>query len=365
MIAAVIVLGIVCAALAVVLLLQFRKPRTADDANTALLLKEDLSRLSDDITNFKEGLQNQLTERLDKNQELMRESIMKQFSASSKLITDVTERLTKLDETNKRVVNVADELKILQNVLQNPKQRGVLGEYYLSQVLENVLPPDRFKLQYKLGKDDQGRDLICDAVITLDKGRMLPVDSKFTLENYNRLLEEKDKTQREVLAKAFKADLKNRIDETAKYIRPADGTMDYAFMFIPSEAIYYDLLVNKVGMTNTSARDLIEYAFRERNVIIVSPTTFMAYLQTVMQGLRSLQIEEQAKEIQKRVGELGRHITTYEQLMQKLGSSLGTTVNHFNNAHKELKKVDKDVVKIASTAAAVEPLALDKPSLED
>jgi DNA recombination protein RmuC len=365
MIAAVIILGVFCVGMFVVLVMQARKPAPAQDANTALLLKEDLTRLSDDITKFKDGLQNQITERMDKNQEMMRESIMKQFTASSKLITDVTERLTKLDETNKRVVNVADELKTLQNVLQNPKQRGVLGEYYLSQVLENVLPPDRFKLQYKICKDEQGRDLICDAVILLDKGKMLPVDSKFSLENYNRILEEKDKLQREVWAKAFKSDLKSRIDETAKYIRPSEGTMDYAFMFIPSEAIYYDLLINKVGVTNTTARDLIEYAFREKNVIIVSPTTFMAYLQTVLQGLRGLQIEEQAKEIQKRVGELGRHITTYEQLMQKLGNSLGTTVNHFNSAHKELKKVDKDVVKIADTTASVDPLLIEKPNIEE
>lgn len=364
MLIATIILGIICVSLVVLLITQLRKPPT-NDGQSALLLKQDLSRLSDDITKLKDGLQVQITERMDKNQELMRESIMRQFSASSKLISDVTERLTKLDETNKRVVNVADELRTLQNVLQNPKQRGVLGEYYLSQVLENVLPPDRFKLQYKIGKDDHGKDLICDAVVILDKGRMLPVDSKFSLENYNRLVEETDKLQRDVLAKAFKADLKNRIDETAKYIRPNDNTMEYAFMFIPSEAIYYDLLVNKVGMTNTSARDLIEYAFREKNVIIVSPTTFMAYLQTVLQGLRSLQIEEQAKDIQKRVGELGRHITTYEQLMQKLGNSLGTSVNHFNAAHKELKKVDKDVVKIAQTTPGVEPILLDRPSNDD
>jgi len=357
MLIAVIILGGVCAVLVVLLL---RKPATpAADANMALLLKQDVTQLSQDITKLKDGLQNQLTDRLDKNQQMMRDSIQKQFSESTKLITDVTERLTKLDETNKRVVNVADELRTLQNVLQNPKQRGVLGEYYLTQVLENVLPPERFHLQHKF-KDGE----IVDAVIELDKGRLLPVDSKFSLENYNRLTEEPDKIQRELLAKAFKADLKNRIDETAKYIRPSEGTMDYAFMFIPSEAIYYDLLVNKVGMTNTSARDLIEYAFRDKKVIIVSPTTFMAYLQTVLQGLRGLQIEQQAKEIQLRVGELGRHITTYEQLMQKLGGSLSTTVNHFNNAHKELKKVDKDVVKIASTTAGVEPMLLDKPNLD-
>ncbi len=363
MLIAVVILGLVCVLLAV---LVVRRPAApVPDANSSLLLKQDLTQISHDITKLKDGLQSQITDRMDKNQQMMRESIQKQFSDSSKLITDVTERLTKLDETNKRVINVADELRTLQNVLQNPKQRGVLGEYYLSQVLENVLPPERFKLQYKLGKDDEGHDLICDAVIMLEKEKMLPVDSKFSLENYNRLVEEKDKTQQAVHARAFKADLKNRIDETSKYILPNEGTMDYAFMFIPSEAIYYDLLVNKVGVTNTSARDLIEYAFREKNVIIVSPTTFMAYLQTVMQGLRALQIEGQAKEIQQRVGELGRHINTYEQLMQKLGGSLGTTVNHFNNAHKELKKVDKDVVKIAQSSPSVEPLLLEKPNFED
>ena len=355
---AVIFLGVLCAALAAVLLMQRLKPQTDD--NSALLLKQDLTKLSDDITKLKDGLQHQISDRMDKNQELMRDSIQKQFAASSKIITDVTDRLAKLDETNKRVINVADELKTLQNVLQNPKQRGVLGEYYLNQVLENVLPPERYKMQHKFADGE-----IVDAVITLDKGLMLPVDSKFSLENYNRLIEEKDKAQRELLAKAFKADLKNRIDETAKYIRPREKTMDYAFMFIPSEAIYYDLLINKVGETNTSARDLIEYAFRDKKVIIVSPTTFMAYLQTVMQGLRALQIEEQAKEIQQRVGELGRHIATYEQFMQKLGGSLGTTVNHYNNAHKELKKIDKDVVKIADVNPAVEPLLLDKPLLEE
>ncbi len=358
MIIAVIVLGVlVLALLAVVLRGQLRPP--ADNGN-ALLLKEDLRALSEDIGKLKDGMQHQLNERLDKNQELMRDSIQKQFAASSRIIAEVTEKLTKLDDTNKRVVDVADELKTLQNVLQNPKQRGVLGEYYLDQVLRGVLPPDGYRSQYKF-KDGEA----VDAVIVLDRGKLLPVDSKFSLENYNRLVESKDKTEREALAKAFKADLKGRIDETSKYIRPAENTMDYAFMFIPSEAIYYDLLVNKVGTTNTSARDLVEYAFREKNVIIVSPTTFMAYLQTVMQGLRALQIEEQAKDIQLRVGELGRHIAAYESLMQKLGGSLGTTVNHFNNAHKELKKIDKDVVKIADNAPSVEPLLLERPQAEE
>jgi DNA recombination protein RmuC len=357
MLIAVVVLGVAVLVL-VALILRSQKP--ANDPQSALLLKEDLKTLSEDIDKLRQGMQTQISDRMDKNQEMMRESIQKQFTASSKIISEVTEKLTKMEDTNKRVVDVATELKTLQNVLQNPKQRGVLGEYYLDQVLKNVLPPDGYQSQYKF-KDGE----IVDAVIMLEKGKILPVDSKFSLENYNRLVEETDKTQREVIAKAFKADLKGRIDETSKYIRPAEGTMDYAFMFIPSEAIYYDLLINKVGVTNTSARDLIEYAFREKNVIIVSPTTFMAYLQTVMQGLRALQIEEQAKDIQIRVGELGRHIAAYETLMQKLGGSLGTSVSHFNNAHKELKKIDKDIVKIADTNPSVEPMLLERPQQDE
>ena len=363
MLGAVIILGAVVISLSFFL---FKKSGGNSEGNAALLLKQDLDKLSEDIGNLKDNINNQLSERLDKSQALMVNSIQKQFSESSKLISEVTRSLTELKESNKQVVSITDELKTLQNVLQNPKQRGVLGEYYLQSVLENVLPPDRFKLQYKIGKTDDGHDLICDAVIFLDKGIMLPVDSKFSLENYNRLVEAKDTTKREALAKLFKADLKMRIDETAKYIKQDNGTMDFAFMFIPSEAIYYDLLVNKVGATNVAARDLIEYAFREKNVIIVSPTSFLAYLQTVLQGLRSLHIEEQAKVIQQRVGELGRHISNYQLLMNKLGNSLGTSIGHFNAAHKELGKIDKDVLKINGEGAPrVEPMLLERPTTED
>ncbi len=327
---------------------------------TSEYLKKDLLSLSDNLEKLKDSLNLTVNDRLDKNNEMMRDSIQKQFSQSSKIIAEVNQRLTKLDETNKRVVDVADELKMLQNILQNPKQRGGLGEYYLENVLANVLSPSGYETQYKF-KDGE----IVDAIIHLDKDRILPIDSKFTLENYNRLIEEKDATQREKFVKLFKNDLKNRIDETSKYIRPNENTLDYAFMFIPSEAIYYDLLVNKVGSTSTSSRDLIEYAFIDKKVIIVSPTTLLAYLQTVLQGLRSLQIEQQAKDIQKRVGDLGKHIAAYDGFMQKLGGSLGTTVNHFNNAHKEFKKVDKDVVKIAGGDESVMPVLLDRPQIED
>jgi len=356
MIGALIVLGIVVVGLFIYILIS---KKSSSSTGNALLIKEDLSQLNQSITLLKEGLQNQLTDRLDKNEASMKDTMSKQFSASTKIIAEVTEKLTKLDETNKRVVDVASELKTLQNVLQNPKQRGVLGEYYLETLLQNVLPPDRFQMQYKF-KDGE----IVDAVIFLEKNKILPIDSKFSLENYNRLINESGKDEKLALVKLFKTDLKSRIDETAKYIRPSEGTMDFAFMFIPSEAIYYELLITKVGSTGTSSRDLIEYAFRDKHVIIVSPTSFMAYLQTVMQGLRSLQIEEQAKDIYIRVGQLGKHISGFEQHMQKLGNSLGSTVNHYNRAHGELKKVDKTIIKISGTEPAVEPLLLDKPDQE-
>ncbi len=345
---------VLLALLIVIYLLINKKPDTSSDLLG--MLKQDLQGIQQLINQS----QSHLNDRIDKNNSAMQASVQKQMSESSKLIIDVTERLTKLDETNKRVVDVADELKTLQNVLQNPKQRGVLGEYYLQTVLDNVLPSSCYKLQYKFKNGD-----MVDAVILLEKDKILPIDSKFSLENYNRLVEAKDKAQKEVLIKKFKQDLKARIDETSKYIRPSENTMDFAFMFIPSEAIYNDLLTNKIGTADTASRDLIEYAFQDKKVIIVSPTTFMAYLQTVLQGLRSLQIEDQAKEIQKRVGMLGRHIKSYEGFMHKLGGSLSTTVNHYNNAHKELKKVDKDVVNIAGTQDAVEPAFIDRPNSDD
>lgn len=354
MIIAVVVLGLLVVVLAVLLVRRPSAPTA--DSNSALLLKADMTELNKSVEALRDSMQKQMTEQMGASQKHM----AAQFSESSKIIAEVTKNLTELKESNKQVMNITDDLRVLQNVLGNPKQRGVLGEYLLTQVLENVLPPDRFKLQHKFADGE-----IVDAVIYLDKQKMLPVDSKFSVENYNRILDTKDKVQKEAIIRQFKLDLKGRIDETSKYIRPSEGTMDFAFMFIPSEAIYYDLLVNKVGASNTSSRDLIEYAFRDKKVIIVSPTSFMAYLQTVLQGLRGLQIEEQAKDIQLRVGELGRHLAAYENFMQKLGGSLGTTVNHYNTAHKELKKIDKDVVKISHTSPGVEPLLLDKPQLED
>jgi len=350
-----IVLAVVIVGFVVIVYLLNQRLRDLKSSSAVELMKADVTELARSVM----ALQTTVGDKLEKNSLAVQTSVQKQLGESAKLVADVTQRLAKLDETNRRVVDVADELKTLQNVLQNPKQRGVFGEYYLQTVLDNVLPPGQFQMQYKFSDGE-----IADAVIFLERGQILPIDSKFSLENYNRMIEATSKTERDRLLQKVKIDLKGRIDETGKYVRPSENTMDFAFMFIPSESLYYDLLIGQVG-SGSSARDLIEYAFRDKHVIIVSPTSFMAYLQTVLQGLRSLQIEEQAKDIQVRVGKLGQHIARFEDYMQKLGNSLGTTVNHYNAAHKELGKVDKDIVKIAESESSIEPLLLDKPQRED
>ena len=302
---------------------------------------------------------NQINQLLDNKISESTKAMQTHYNQSIKIVQDVTEKLTKLDDTNKQVIGFAEQLQSLENILKNPKQRGVLGEYYLEELLKNVFSPNQYQMQYEFKNGDK-----VDAVIFV-KDKLIPIDSKFSLENYNRILEEKDASKREEFEKIFKQDLKNRIDETSKYIRPDEKTLEFAFMFIPAEAIYYDLLVNKIGTIKSNTRDLIDYAVREKQVHIVSPTSFYAYLQTILQGLRAMQIEESAKEIRKNVETLGRHILSYETYLKKLGNNLNTTVNAYNSAYKEFAKVDKDVIRITEGKSKVEVKQLEKPTMED
>ena len=345
------------------------KPRPTGDNGQMSALMERLTHLSEQNRELRQELDRKLSENNRSSQDQfgraagLMQNVTSQanqlmsdmHSQSQKVIAEVSEKLAKLDETNKQVVNFSSQLKSLQDILKNPKQRGVLGEYYLEQTLKNVLPPGTYQMQYAFKNGD-----IVDAVVFV-KDKIIPVDSKFSLENYEKVMNAPDDATREKLEKLFKQDLKNRIDETSKYVKPAEGTLDFAFMFIPSEAIYYDLLVGEVGAVKVNTRDLIEYAFREKKVIIVSPTSFLAYLQTVLQGLRAMKIEESAKEIKANVEKLGRHLIGYEELLRKLGVSLSTTVSHYNGASKEFKKIDKDVMKVSGKKSELETLELEKP----
>ena len=326
------------------------------DNSALVMLQNQLAELNRTV----DGKLSKLTDNMHISLQSQFEVLQKDKFESAKIIRDVTERLTKLDETNRQVVSFADQLQSLQDILKNPKQRGILGEYYLETLLKNVMPVGSYQMQYPFPDGT-----IVDAVVFV-KDKIIPIDSKFSLENYNRIVEERNEAEKARLEKVFVNDLKNRITETAKYVQPDKGTMEFAFMFIPHEAIYYDLLINKIGaMQDENTENLIQRAASKYHVIIVSPTSFLAYLQTVLQGLKALQIEESAKEIRQRVEELGKHLGAYEGYMAKLGGALGTSVSHYNLAYKELKKVDKDVLRVTGVAVGIEAQTLDKPSLEE
>jgi len=296
----------------------------------------------------------------------MFESMRAQFGESQRLasdirdlvakqLTEVAREQTKTNEATTRFMGIAEQLANLEKVLKHQKQRGNLGEASLELILSNILPPGQYKMQHQF----PGGDTV-DAIIETKEG-IIPIDAKFSLDNYQRLVNAIDDTQREELEKQFKNDLKMRIDECAKYVRPKDGTLPFAFMYIPAEAIYYDLLINEVGAVKVNTRNLIDYAYNEKKVIIVSPTTFAAYLQSVLYGFKAFKIEETAKDIAKNVEALGRHLNAYQDYYKKLGSSLSTTVNHFNAGAKELGKIDKDVLRITGESADLEAPLLERP----
>ncbi len=281
------------------------------------------------------------------------QSMDSRIAQSIQAVKEVTKKLVEVEQAEKQVADFARQLQDLQDILSNPKQRGVLGEYYLETTIKNVLPPENYKFQYEF-KD--GKKV--DAVILVED-KLIPVDSKFSLENYNRLIQVKDKKEKMELEKSLYHDLKARIDETARYIRPEENTLDFAFMFIPSEALYYDLLINKVG--SIQAQSLIEYAFKNKRVIVVSPTTFLAYLQTVLQGLRALRIEETAKQIRTQVEKLERHFFNVDELMKKLGSQLGTVIRTYNQSYQEFGKAGRDIAKITGKEKLIKPESVDLP----
>ncbi len=302
-----------------------------------------------------------VNEQLGKSNQTLNESLQKQFASTSKMVNDMGERsksvaeaLTKIGETNKQVLGFTEQMRSLENILKNPKQRGVLGEFFLENMLSNYLAPGQFKMQYGFKNGE-----IVDAAIFV-KDMVIPIDAKFTLENYNRMMESTNDTERQTLEKTFKSDLKKRIDETSKYVRPDEGTTDFAFMFIPADGLFYNLLNHKIGAMEVNSKDLIEYAFT-KHVIIVSPMTFFAYLQTVLHALNALKIEKDAVEIKKRVGVLANHLNAYQDNLRKLGNHLGTTVNAYTNASKEFNKIDKDVIKITEGKKKID---VDLPSLE-
>ena len=354
------ILAGVIIALLIFLIIETRKNRKpTEDSNAMQMLLQQMN-----------DLRSNMDEKISGSNRDMSRAVQNQFSESQKLIQNINKQMsenllhvareiTETKETNKQVFELAGQLSDLEKVLKNQKTRGNLGEMGLELILSNILAPTNYQMQYLFADGKQ-----VDAIIKTEQDKFIPVDAKFSLDNYRRLVDETDDEKRTELEKAFKTDLKKRIDETAQYIRPDEGTLPFAFMFIPAEGIYYDLLVNEVGAVKANTRNLIDYAYHDKKVIIVSPTTFSAYLQSVLYGFKAFQIEKSAVEIQKNVQKLGRHLSAYNEVFNKIGNTLGTTVNHYNRATKELGKIDKDITKITGESPELETNLLDKPSKE-
>ena len=269
----------------------------------------------------------------------------------SDTLEKVTKELEKIKGTNEQVLTFANQMKTLEKILGNQKQRGILGEIQLENLLANVLPPELFQMQYSFSNNEA-----VDAIIKVGEF-VIPIDAKFSLDNYNKMIEsdETDSERLNDLERKFKNDIKNRIDETSKYIRPNEGTVDYAYMFIPADGLYQDLLNNKVGSLKINQRDLVSYAYQKK-VMIVSPMSLFPMLQVTSKALNNMKVEE-----------LGNHLKAYLTYHEKLGNSLSTVVNHYNVSNKEFRKIDKDITKLTSNKASIgiETESLERPLIED
>src|SRR3990167_2826474 len=348
-------IGLLLAVLGVLAYLLWTRNATPQDMQGMVLLQQRI-----------QELERTLESKLGEGAKTMFESMKAQFGESQRLASDIRDLVakqltevrveqTKTNESTTRFMVIAEQLANLEKVLKHQKKRGNHGEDSLELILSNILPPGTFKMQYEF----PGGETV-DAVIETKEG-VIPIDAKFSLDNYQRLVNAIYEKQPAELEKQVKNDLKTRIDETSKYVRPRDGTLPFAFMYIPAEAIYYDLLINEVGSVKVNTRNIIDYAYNEKKVIIVSPTTFAAYLQSVLYGFKAFKIEETAKDIAKNVEMLSRHLKAYEDYYKKIGNSLSTTVNHYNAGTKELGKIDKDILHITGSAMEADVELIEKP----
>ena len=335
-----------------------------------LLIKKQINKNSQD--NSKE-LESKLEAFIDAFKLTSAENLNKQLQDSkqdqknmevrfSETINKLTKELEKIKGTNEQVLTFANQMKTLEKILGNQKQRGILGEIQLENLLANVLPPELFQMQYSFNNGEA-----VDAVIKVGDF-IIPIDAKFSLDNYNKMIEsdEIDTDKLNDLEKKFKNDIKNRIDETSKYIRPNEGTVDYAYMFIPADGLYQDLLNNKVGSLKINQRDLVSYAY-EKKVMIVSPMSLFPMLQVTSKALNNMKVEESIQEIMINLEKLENHLNAYYTYHKKLGISLSTVVNHYNVSNNEFKKIDKDITKLNPdrSGIVIESENLERPLIED
>ncbi len=279
----------------------------------------------------------QVNERLNQMNQSLQEAnkiIGQNLGSATSVFGNVREQLGKLEETNKQIIAISKDISSLQELLRAPKFRGAMGETLLENLLSQVLPKEHFQAQYRFKSADT-----VDAVIRLGE-RLVPVDAKFSLENFQKMLESQDENIKESFRKKFIQDVKNRINEIpAKYILPAENTYDFALMYIPAENVYYEVIIKE---------DIFSYSMSKK-VIPVSPNTLYAYLQVICLGLRGLKVEENAKMILESLGALSIETDKFREDFNTLGSHLVNANTKYADAQKRFDKVSERLMDIQDT----------------
>lgn len=306
------------------------RSQKSDDSSLKLLNENFNARMKEITQQFQEQTRT-LNLRLKESSELVQKSnktVGERLDTAAKVVSGVTDRLSKMEEANQRIFEVGKDIASLQDILRAPKLRGTLGEFFLQDLLSQYFPRDQFAMPYTFRSGEK-----VDAVIHLAEGRMVPIDAKFPLENFRKMIEQRDEKEKKALEKAFVTDVKRRIDETSKYILPDEGTLDFALLYIPAENVYYEVIIKDEG-----AESLMAYAFKRR-VIPISPNNFFVYIQTLLMGLRGLQIEKSAKVIQEALVRLKGDFGKFGDEFDILGSHITNAGNKFEDSKRRLEKV--------------------------
>ena len=285
-------------------------------------------------------ISSQVNERLNQMNQSIQEAnkiISQNLGNATSAFGNVKEQLGKLEETNKQIIAISRDISSLQELLRAPKFRGAMGETFLENLLSQVLPKEHYQIQYRFKSAEA-----VDAVIRLGE-RLVPVDAKFSLENFQKMLDASDDQVKESFRKKFVQDIKNRINEIAsKYILPGENTYDFALMYIPAENVYYEVIIKE---------DIFTYSMSKK-VIPVSPNTFYAYLQVICLGLRGLKVEENAKAILKSLGALGVETERFNEDFKVLGGHLSSANTKYADAQKRFEKVAERLTNIQDTKSA-------------
>jgi len=304
------------------------------------VLRAELSALRSDSAH-------QLAERnadVDRRLEAMTSTMDRRLETATNTTSAIHQQLGQLGQANAEILARANDLKKLEHALRPPKARGGFGELLLGNLLRDRLPPDAYTLQYGFKTGER-----VDAVIRVE--RLVPVDAKFPLDNFERLAEADADDERALHEKAFARDLKIHVDAIAnKYIRPDEGTYDFALMYLPSEAVYYELVCGRTGA-------LLTYA-HEKRVFPVSPTTFTSQLQVIALGLKGMQIEHRAHEVMAYVAQLQGDLGRFRDDFQVVGKHIGNAQSRFAEAEKRLDRFDTKLERAAETETELQPAAV-------